>query len=124
MIKGINTSGRYITVAGGSVSAPYINPNNQSAGMMRYNTMTNQIEVYDGSMWLTLSTSYATVELNPDAESLLEWARRERDKQLKREHLIQNNPALQKAYEAIKKAEANFDILEKFVEHDKEGIPK
>jgi hypothetical protein len=31
---------------------------------------------------------------------------------------VEKNPALSKAYEAIVKAEANFDILAKFVEHD------
>jgi hypothetical protein len=33
---------------------------------------------------------------------------------------VQKNPALTKAFEAIAKAESNFDILAKFVEHDKE----
>ena len=41
-------------------------------------------------------------------------------KEKEREELIKNNPALQKAYEAIKKAEENFDIISKFVENDKE----
>lgn len=118
MITAINSSSRYITVQGGQPSNPYINPNAQSSGMMRYNTSSNQMEVYDGSSWLTLGMNYATIELTPDTESLLEWARSERDKQFKRERLIRDNPALQKAYEAIKKAEANFDIIEKFVEND------
>ena len=65
-----------------------------------------------------LQTSYATVQMTPDAESLLDWAQQERARQFRREHLIKNNPALQKAYEAIKRAEENFDLLEKFVEND------
>jgi hypothetical protein len=35
---------------------------------------------------------------------------------------MENNPALQKAYEAVKRAEDNFDILSKFVEDDEPGI--
>jgi hypothetical protein len=31
---------------------------------------------------------------------------------------VEKNPALTKAFEAIARAEANFDILAKFVEHD------
>jgi hypothetical protein len=41
--------------------------------------------------------------------------------ELNRATLIANNPALEKAYEAVKRAEANFDILSKFVENDEPG---
>lgn len=36
--------------------------------------------------------------------------------------VVKDNPALQKAYEAIKRAEENFDILEKFVENDTDNM--
>jgi hypothetical protein len=119
MIKGINTQGRYMQVQGGTATN-YINNYSgaQGVGNMRYNTTNQNMEVYDGNSWQMLQMGYATVGLNYEAESLLDWARQERDRQMKREHLIENNPALQKAYEAIQRAEANFDILEKFVEND------
>lgn len=119
MIKGINTQGRYMQVQGGTATN-YINNYSgaQGVGNMRYNTTNQNMEVYDGNSWQMLQMGYATVGLNYEAESLLDWARQERDRQTKREHLIKNNPALQKAYEAIQRAEANFDILEKFVEND------
>jgi hypothetical protein len=112
MIKGINTSGRYITVSGGHAATPYISPGSVGAGMLRWNTNTNCIEVNDGNMWKTIDMGYPTVELTPDTESLLEWARNARDKQRIRESKIQDNPALKKAYEAIVRAEENFDLLE------------
>jgi hypothetical protein len=116
MIKGINSSGRYLTVSGGSPStSTYISPGAVGSGMMRYNGNTNCIEVNDGNSWIQLQSNYATVELTPDGESLLEWARKERDKQWARDERIRKNPALQKAYEAIIRAEANFDILDKIV---------
>jgi len=118
MIKGINTSGRYLMVSGGTPGSTYISSGAVGAGMMRYNSNMNCIEVNDGNSWQQLSMSYATVELNSDAESLLDWARKERDKQSKRERLAKDNPALQKALEAIARAEANFDLIEKFVEND------
>lgn len=119
MIKGLNTSGRYITVQGGAPNAgPYISPGAVGAGMVRYNSNMNQLEVNDGNTWQTLATSYATIELTPETESLLNWAREQRSRQLEREQRIKNNPALKKAYEAILRAEANFDLLEKFVEYD------
>lgn len=122
MIKGINSSGRYISVQGGNANSPYISPGAVGAGMVRYNSNANQLEVNDGNSWQTLATTYATVELTPETESLLEWARKERSKQSERERAIRNNPALAKAYEAIKRAEENFDLLEAIArEHDNHG---
>jgi hypothetical protein len=117
MIKGLTgTCG--ITVSAGNTSLPYIgpNPNNPIQGMIRVNN--TDLEVFNGTGWQQLSTSYATVTLDQDILDIIQWARKQRDQQQKREHLIKNNPALQKAYEAIERAEANFEIIEKFVEHD------
>jgi hypothetical protein len=119
MIKGINSSGRYITVSGGQASSNYISPGSVGAGMLRYNSNMNAIEVNDGNSWQQLHTNYATVELTPEAESLFEWARKERSKQWAREQAVAKNPALKKAYEAIQRAEENFDLLETIArEHD------
>jgi hypothetical protein len=115
MIKSVNSSGRYLTVSGGSPSSTYISPGAVGSGMMRYNGNMNCIEVNDGNSWIQLQSNYATVELTPDSESLLEWARKERDKQWARDERIRKNPALKKAYEAIQRAEANFDILDKII---------
>lgn len=120
MIKGI-MGGPGVNVSGGNTSLPYVNMSsgpsgNPMQGMMRING--SDIQVFDGTSWMNLGSSYATVELNGDTQSIIEWARKERDKQFKREQLIKNNPALQKAMEAIERAEANFDILAKFVEND------
>ena len=114
-------SGSGINVMGGNVSFPYVpmNNNNPIQGMIRVSGQ--DLQVFDGSSWITMAASYPTIELTPDAQSLLHWAREQRDKQYKREALIKDNPALQKALEAIERAEANFDLLAKFVEHDEPG---
>lgn len=110
-----------VNVQGGNTSLPYVNMTsgsmgNPMQGMMRING--SDIQVFDGNAWMNLQSSYATVELNGETQSLLQWAREERDKQFKRKALIKDNPALGKAWEAIMRAEDNFDILAKFVEHD------
>jgi hypothetical protein len=117
MIKGI-AGGRYITVSGGTSTDPYISPGSVGAGMMRYNPNMNCIEVNDGSMWKQLGMSYATVTLDAEAESILNWARQEQEKQRLREKRIQENPALKKAYEAILRAEENYDMLDRIVGDD------
>ena len=120
MIKGL-MGGAGVNVNGGNTSLPYVNMSsgpsgNPMQGMMRING--NDLQVFDGTSWINLQSSYATVELNGETQSLLQWAREERDKQSKRQQLIKDNPALQKALENIERAEANFDILAKFVEDD------
>jgi len=117
MIKGLSASPG-LTVNGGNTSVPYINPNssNPMQGMMRVNG--TDIQVYDGSSWLTIGTSYATVGLDQETQDLLQWARAQRTIAMNKLSLAQKNPALMKALEAIKRAEDNFEILSKFVEHD------
>lgn len=117
MIKGL-TGGKGTVVSGGSISYPYVpsNTNNPIQGMLRLNNQ--DMQVFDGSSWLTVGASYASVDLDADTQSLLAWARNERDKQSLREDRIRQNPALKKAYEAIQRAEANFDILDKIVGDD------
>jgi hypothetical protein len=117
MIKGI-TGGKYLIVNGGSPSTTYISPGSVGSGMMRYNGNSNNIEVNDGNMWKQLDTSYAQVQLDHEAESILNWAKQERDRQRLREKRIQENPALKKAYEAILRAEENYDILDRIVGED------
>jgi len=112
MIKGINSGSRYITISGGQPGSNYISPGAVGAGMMRYNGNMNSIEINDGNSWQQLNMGYASIELTPDVESLLEWARIERDKQWAREAKMKNNPALKKAYEAMIRAEENYDLLE------------
>jgi hypothetical protein len=100
-----------VIVSGGDTSLPYVNPNpnNPMTGMLRINN-TN-IEVFTGNAWQMINSSYATVSLEPEAHELLQWVRTQRTLELNRRTLIKNNPALEKAYEAMKRAEDNFDIL-------------
>ena len=117
MIKSI-TGGPGLIVNGGTVSFPYVpmNSNNPVQGMLRLNGQ--DIQTFDGSSWITVGASYANVSLDTESLDLLQWARTQRQLEMNRKTLIENNPALEKAYEAIQRAEANFDILAKFVEND------
>lgn len=111
-------SGKGTVVNGSNYSYPYVptNSNNPIQGMLRLNNQ--DMQVFDGGSWITVGASYASVDLDADTQSLLEWARTERSRQSLRDERIRNNPALQKAYEAIQRAEANFDILDRIVGDD------
>jgi hypothetical protein len=109
MVSGGNTSMPYVNAVSGSMANPM-------QGMLRIHG--SDMQVFDGGSWLNISTSYATVELDQETQDLLTWARTQRQLERNRATLIENNPALQKAMQAIRRAEANFDILSKFVEND------
>ena len=112
MIKGITQSGRYVTVGGGMPANPYISPGAAGAGMVRYNPNMNQLEVNDGTSWREIGNNFASVGLSAEAEALLDWAREQVSKEQARKRAAEKNPALKKAYEAIKRAEENYDLLE------------
>lgn len=117
MIKGL-MGNQGVVVGAGNTVVPYVNMNNTNPmqGMIR--VWGSDMQVFDGNNWTTMSTSYATVGLDQDTQDLLQWARTQRQLQLIRATLIENNPALEKAYKSILRAEQNFDILSKFVEND------
>ena len=117
MIKGL-TGSQGLVVSGGNTALPYVNQTtiNPIQGMLRI--WGTDMQVFDGVNWMNLSTSYATVSLDQDTQDLLQWARAQRTMALNRMTLAQNNPALMKALEAVKRAEDNFEILSKFVEYD------
>lgn len=110
MIKGL-MGNHGVIVSGGDTALPYVNPNpnNPITGMLRINN-TN-IEVFNGNNWQMVNSSYATVGLDPETQDLLQWVRTQRTLELNRQTLLKNNPALEKAYDAMKRAEENFDLL-------------
>lgn len=120
MIKGIMGS-QGVVVSGGDTALPYVPTNHENPiqGMIRVHG--TDMQVFNGSMWTNLATSYASVSLDPHTQSLLKWVEAQRTIAFNRMEAVRQNPALTKAYEAIAKAEANFDILAKFVEHDQDG---
>jgi hypothetical protein len=117
MIKGLmGTCG--VTVSGGDTALPFISPNtnNPMTGILRING--TDIEVFNGNNWQMISSSYATVSVDQELLDVIQWARTQRTMAMNRLNLAQNNPALLKALEAVKRAEDNFEILAAFVEHE------
>lgn len=122
MIKGITPSGRYVTVSGGGAST-YVNNYSglQGVGNMRYNTTNQNIEVFDGNNWIMLNMDYASVGLNGEAESLLDWAREKRNKEILYESMAKEHTAVKNALDSLKRAEEQLDLVYKLSkEHEKD----
>jgi uncharacterized protein (DUF305 family) len=118
MIKGLQgTQG--ITVSGGNTSVPYVNQNtnNPMTGMVR--VWGSDMQVFDGSAWVTMTTSYATASLDSSTQHLLDWAREKQKEELEFKALISDHhhPAvrlaqknLEEAMQAVKKAKEQLKI--------------
>jgi hypothetical protein len=112
MIKSIN-GGRYITVSGATYTDPYISPGSVGAGMIRWNPNMNCMEVNDGSMWKQFSTSFPTVSLTPEAESILDWAKQKQAEEYRLDELCKKYPGLSKARD-------NFETFKRLVEAEED----
>lgn len=97
MIRNLTASGRYLMVSGGTPSTPYISPGTSGAGMLRWNSNMNCMEVNDGNMWKPFNTDYTTVNLSPHAESILDWAAKKMNEERDLDLLCKRFPGLEKA---------------------------
>jgi hypothetical protein len=79
--------------------------------MLRYSPNSGNIEVYDGVAWLTLSTSYATVELTPDVQAVVQWAREKIEQEKTIKALAERSPAVADALAAVEHAQEQLDIV-------------
>ena len=114
MIKNISALGKYIQVNGGNNVYPYISPGAANAGQLRFNTNTSNLEIWDGVAWKDISNNFASVGLNHEAESLLDWARVKRDEDLKLKSLVEAHPGVRDLKEKL-------DILVALVQKEHDG---
>lgn len=104
MIKSIMSYGKYITVTGGlPPTSNYVNnfSGAQGLGNVRFNTVSQALEIWDGNTWMLLASSYASVGLNQEAEELLDWAKRKRDQELHIEQLAAQHPGIRDLKEKL-----------------------
>jgi hypothetical protein len=139
MIKGLIGSNGVI-VDSGNNSLPYHSPNSGDSfsGVLRLNG--SDIQYYSNGAWNNLPTSYATVRLDAGVDSVMNWVRdkqaTEASERAARQYMERRAiefPSLQKALEAIDRAEdardqavrdaiANFHILDKIAGKDDDNV--
>jgi hypothetical protein len=119
MIKNIHSRGRYIQVLGGNANN-YVNAYSgaQGVGNIRFNTSNQTLEVFDGSNWIILNMPDATVGLNDEAESLLNWASVKRDEELKIAELSKKHPGVADAVQELKRANEQLQIMVNLVKEE------
>lgn len=113
MIRNI-TAGYGIHVTNNSYSTPYIDPNRPSAGMVRY--LNNNLEIYDGSTWMMLQSSYPQVELTGEVQHILNWAQEKMAEEARVKELAAKHPTVADALKAVKQAEEQVRIVAALVD--------
>jgi hypothetical protein len=98
MIRSMSSDSRWIRV-NASPPSLYVG-NQQSAGMLRYNTQNNRMEVYDGTNWMDFG-GHAEIGLDREAEEIMQWAREKMREDREFEELCRQHPGLQEAYERL-----------------------
>jgi hypothetical protein len=101
MIKGLQGSA-HVVVNGGNTSVPYvpINASNPIQGMLRVNG--TDMQVFDGTTWIMMNTSYATVGLSPTTEEVIDWARRKMQEEKDLHERMKQHPGLKDAFETFR----------------------
>jgi hypothetical protein len=114
MIRNI-TGGAGIHVSGSVYNAPYIDTTRASAGLVRY--IGGNLEVYDGSSWLPLQSSYPQVELDNETMEIIQWAQNQMVEEERITALAAQHPtvadallARDRAQDAVRIAVALCDI--------------
>lgn len=97
MIKNLISNSPLVYVSG-SGSTPYVNMNNPSAGMIRYNGNSYNVEVYDGNNWLTLGGD-ASIGVDSRLNTVVDWAMRKMSEEEVERKLIAEHPLLKDAHD-------------------------
>jgi protein subunit release factor A len=111
MIKGLMGS-KGVNVQGGNTSLQYVSQNssNPMQGMVR--VWGTDLQVFDGSSWQNIQSSYATVELDAETQTLLQWIRDKQKEEREIETLSQDHPAVRIAKENLNKIKAQMEKAE------------
>jgi len=118
MIDQIYSNTQHIHVNRSGPAGPYISPGSSGAGHVRYNPNMNRLEVNDGSVWLELKYQDVSLTMSTQATKAIDWALRKMEQETERERRARDNPALQKALEAIRRAEEQYELIDQLVGKD------
>ena len=112
MIKSVVGSGRYLVAYNNSYSNYVSNFSGaQGLGDLRFNTVNQGLEVYNGSMWQPLNMGEVNVSLTQDAQEAIDWANQKRQEEMKIKALAEQHPAVADQLAAVREAEEKLRMV-------------
>ena len=107
MIKSIYSVSSHIQATPGV--APYISQN-ANAGAVRFNTLTQSLEVCDGTSWVNMTNS-ASVQLSGSAEAAISWAIARMNEEALVRQLADKNATIADALARVEQAKRDLEVL-------------
>lgn len=106
MIKSVIGNSPYIMVATNNTSNFMNNYSGaQGLGNIRFNTSTQSLEVYDGTMWHPVQMDTVNLSLTSDAQDAIAWADQKRQEEMKIKALAEKYSAVADQLAAVREAE-------------------
>lgn len=123
MLKTVSGTGRYTMVNGGMPATTYVNAYSGSHGVgnVRFNTSTQNLEVFDGNGWIQINSSHASVGLTPDAEDAVTWAINKLHEERMLELKAKDNPAIADLLKQRKTIDEQIKVIEILTKDHKVG---
>jgi hypothetical protein len=83
-----------------------------SSGSVRFNPITNRLEVFDGgsNRWQELIGEFVNIGFSLDIEETLEWAKQSMRKEREWHRLAEGNEAVRLALEKFEEAKKNLEV--------------
>ena len=117
MIKSVIGNSPYLMVATNNTSNFMNNYSGaQGLGNIRFNTSTQSLEVYDGTMWRPMEMGTVNLSLTQDAVEAIDWANHKRVEEMKIKELAEKYPAVADQLAAVREAEEKLHMTVALVE--------
>jgi hypothetical protein len=109
MIKQLTSGSPHLTVHNVATNSEYVGNNGPGAGTVRYNTTTQRLEAFDGSLTWQNITETTSIGLTYDTEKAIRWAQDKMMEERALKERMERHPGLRDAYEKFQ----IMDILTK-----------
>lgn len=110
MIANIYGGSHYLTVTSNRGSTPYINTSQPMTGMIRFNSSSSGMEVYDGNGWQSVGNGTAHIDLSYQAQEILNWAAKKMADEKAYKELAEKSNAVKIALDNLAEAERQLII--------------
>lgn len=119
MIDYVN-GGEYLNVVSNKGAQPYINMSSSQPmiGALTYDHNSQNMKVYDGNGWMTIGGGSATVNLSPNAISILKWAEQKMREEQELNALAESSPTIKDLMDQIKQKQEQISIVRTLIKEE------
>ena len=112
--------GEYLNVTSNKGAQPWINMSSTQPmiGMLSYDNNSQSMKVFNGTDWMTIGGGSATVNLNPNAISILKWAEQKMREEYELNTLADKHPSIRDLVNQIKEKEEQLKVVQTLLKEE------